>query len=104
MSVEVLPLSVELFLLFLWCFPDFFLLDFLEVVPVSVEPEVAVPLEVVESVDPLDVLPLWAKADNEKVTAIANANVSSFFIPCLSLKRNISFPRTHGTAFLDRSR
>lgn len=77
MSLE-LPASPELFLLFL-CLAELFFLDFFEVlaVPVSLE---------LEAVDPLDVPPeLWANADNEKVSAMANSNVSSFFIPCLSL-------------------
>lgn len=79
---------VSLFLLFLlWCFPDFFLLDLVDV-PVSLEP--VVPLDVVDPLDPLDELPPWAKADSEKVSAIANTNVSSFFIPCLSLKQSSS--------------
>lgn len=91
---------VSLFLLFLlWCLPDFFLLAF--VVPVSLEV-----LELVVPLDPLDVLPLWslwAKADSEKVSAIANTNVSSFFIPCLSLNR-VVLSRTHGAALPIRSR
>jgi hypothetical protein len=44
---------VSLFLLFLWCLPDFFLLDL--VVPVSLDV-----LELVVPLDPLDVLPLWS--------------------------------------------
>jgi hypothetical protein len=91
---------VSLFLLFLlWCLPAFFLVVF--VVPVSLEA-----LELVVPLDPLDVLPLWslwAKADSEKVSAIANANVSSFFIPCLSLNR-VVLTRTHGAALPIRSR
>ncbi len=78
MSLE-LPASPELFLLFLCLAELFFFDDFFELlaVPVSLE---------LDAVDPLEVPPeLWANADNEKVSAMANSNVSSFFIPCLSL-------------------
>jgi len=94
---------VSLFLLFLlWCLPAFFLVVF--VVPVSLEVlELVVPLDPLAVLDVLPLWSLWAKADSEKVSAIANTNVSSFFIPCLSLNR-VVLSRTHGAALPIRSR
>jgi hypothetical protein len=86
-SVELVLMSPELFLLFL-CLACFFFLVLVVVVPVSVEPlvvlvEVVVPVSVEPVVVPLEVLPwsVWANADNENVNATANSSVSSFFIP-----------------------